>query len=87
MEERKRWVLNVRPDTSKDRRIPLRLTKGSSRAHVSHWVRAQATGREDARAHGLTVLAEKPTRGDMLRTGGDYKQFIERYLGSRASTA
>jgi len=85
-EVRKRWVLKRPADKSKDQTYFLfGLTQEQlSRTRFPLGEKLKPQVREDARSHGLTVLAEKPDSQEICFVpGGDYKQFIDAYLGEQ----
>jgi len=81
--ERKRWILKRPADLAKDQTYFLfGLTQEQlSRTIFPLGEKRKPEVREEARAHGLNVLADKPDSQEICFVpGGDYKKFIDAYL-------
>jgi tRNA-specific 2-thiouridylase len=84
--ERKRWILKRPADTAKDQTYFLfGLTQEQlSRTLFPLGEKRKPEVREEARAHGLNVLADKPDSQEICFVpGGDYKKFIDAYLAEQ----
>jgi tRNA-specific 2-thiouridylase len=85
-ETRKRWILKRPADLAKDQTYFLfGLTQEQlSRTLFPLGERTKPQVREEARAHGLNVLADKPDSQEICFVpGGDYKKFIDAYLSEQ----
>jgi len=85
-ERRQRWILSRPADTSKDQTYFLfGLTQEQlSRTLFPLGEMRKPQVREEARALGLAVLADKPDSQEICFVpGGDYKQFIDAYLAEQ----
>jgi tRNA-specific 2-thiouridylase len=83
---RKRWILKRPVDTAKDQTYFLfGLTQEQlSRTLFPLGEKRKPEVREEARAHGLNVLADKPDSQEICFVpGGDYKKFIDAYLAEQ----
>src|SRR5919112_433298 len=83
---RKRWILKRPVDTAKDQTYFLfGLTQEQlSRTLFPLGEKRKPEVREEARAHGLSVLADKPDSQEICFVpGGDYKKFIDAYLAEQ----
>ena len=85
-EQRQRWILKRPADHAKDQTYFLfGLTQEQlSRTLFPLGERTKPQVREEARAHGLNVLADKPDSQEICFVpGGDYKKFIDAYLAEQ----
>jgi len=88
-EKRGRWLLKRPADKSKDQTYFLfGLTQDQlSRTRFPLGEKLKPQVREDARAHGLNVLAEKPDSQEICFVpGGDYKLFLDAYLAEQGDS-
>src|SRR5579872_384059 len=84
--ERNRWLLKRAADPAKDQTYFLfGLTQEQlSRTRFPLGAKTKPEVREEARTHGLNVLAEKPDSQEICFVpGGDYKKFIDAYLSEQ----
>ena len=85
-ESRQRWILKRPTDLAKDQTYFLfGLTQEQlSRTLFPLGEKRKPEVREEARAHGLNVLADKPDSQEICFVpGGDYKKFIDAYLAEQ----
>src|SRR3954467_1434016 len=86
---RNRWILKRPADAAKDQTYFLfGLTQEQlSRTRFPLGEMRKPEVRESARAHGLSVLADKPDSQEICFVpGGDYKRFIDAYLAEQGES-
>lgn len=88
-EKRGRWILARPADRAKDQTYFL---FGLTQEQLSHTIfplgeKQKSEVREDARRHGLNVLADKPDSQEICFVpGGDYKRFMDAYLAEQGES-